>query len=335
MENKELITIAVAVYNSADYLSKCLESVRNQTYSNLEVIMVVDGEMKDDSEKICRAFEGADTRFRMVKIKHAGLPQVRNLGVENASGKYVAFIDGDDWIERDAYERMYAAITEKKADMAVSAYYLEKDGKAYVKGTLNQEEIKPYEMLKGVISGRLENFMWNKLYKKDLFDGIKFLTDKIVDDMSVMHLLIDRCGRIAVVNEPLNHYIKHKGSVISGRNYKMRLDILELLMLQCKYILAKYPELERDIVENLYDGYVSMALSEISNNYSERKKYRKMRKELDNYYRQREEALSKYLGRAKYNILRLIWREHYIANVLALLGETARRIFVDRSIHKL
>lgn len=113
----DLISVIVPIYNVQDYLDKCINSIINQTYTNLEVILVNDGST-DDSEKICLNYMKNDGRIKYYKKINGGLADARNFGLEHATGKYIAFVDSDDYIEVAMFERMHDNITEYNADIA-------------------------------------------------------------------------------------------------------------------------------------------------------------------------------------------------------------------------
>ena len=177
--------------------------------------------------------------------------------------------------------------------------------------------------------------MWNKMFRTDLFDGVHFLTDKAVDDMSVMHFLVDKCNRIAVVNSPQNHYIKHRGSMISSRNYKMRLDIMELIMLQHQYVLSRYPELCKDMSENIYHGYISLCVASVLEKREERKKYEGVRTLVDEYFKKFEDDFKKELNVWKYNNLIRIWKNSMITDYFVLVVEMIHRMLAGRGLRKI
>ena len=127
-EQKELISIIVAVYNIEDYIERGVNSITNQTYKNLEIILVDDGST-DGSAGICDRLAENDGRIVLIHKKNGGLADARNAGLAVAKGSLIGFVDGDDWIDEDMYEKMYSALLEQNADMAVCRYrQVYKDG---------------------------------------------------------------------------------------------------------------------------------------------------------------------------------------------------------------
>ena len=119
--SKKLISVIVPVYNSEKYVNRCIDSILNQTYENLEVILIDDGS-SDGSLKICESWAEKDNRIKILKQKNSGVSSARNLGIENASGDYVAFVDNDDWLRPEMYETMLSLAEKEKSDVTVCKF---------------------------------------------------------------------------------------------------------------------------------------------------------------------------------------------------------------------
>ena len=119
---EDLISVLVAVYNVEDFLGRCLDSIINQTYKNIEIIIIDDGST-DNSKKICEDFASLDSRIKLLHIKNMGLSYVRNFGIELAKGKYISFVDGDDYLENDYIETLYNNLIKYNADLSCCSYY--------------------------------------------------------------------------------------------------------------------------------------------------------------------------------------------------------------------
>ena len=173
MEN-DLISIIIPVYNVEKYINKCLESVINQTYRNLEIILVDDGS-EDKSGKICEEISIKDNRIRVIHKENGGLSDARNIGLDNSNGEYIAFIDSDDFIERDMIEFLYYNINKYDADISICSNYIFDEEECIDNST---KEIKVYnrlEILKEVLlDEKIRSYAWNKMYKRDLFYNIIF-----------------------------------------------------------------------------------------------------------------------------------------------------------------
>lgn len=154
MEKGFLLSVIVPVYNVAPYLRKCVDSIIRQTYQNLEIILVADGISDDGSDILCDEYVESDPRIRVIHKPHGGLVSTRKAGVEAATGEYIAYVDGDDWIEADAYESLITSMGNKSPDILMHGFIQEYVDKAYIcqceipKGYYNitgiENEIYPY-----------------------------------------------------------------------------------------------------------------------------------------------------------------------------------------------
>ena len=170
----ELISIIIPVYKVEKYLEKCINSIIGQTYTNLQIILVDDGS-PDNSGKICDKYAKKDSRVEVIHKSNGGLSEARNSGIERAKGKYIGFVDSDDYIKEDMYEVLYNLITRFQADVSICNLY---DVVGDEKNIRNiNEGIKEYnriDILKEVLMDKnIQSYAWNKLYKKELFDNLK------------------------------------------------------------------------------------------------------------------------------------------------------------------
>ena len=146
MENKEVVSIVIPIYNVEAYLKQCLETIVNQTYPNLEIILVNDGS-PDKSEEICKEFFKRDSRIRYVRQVNGGLSAARNTGIDLATGDYITFVDPDDWVTEDYVETLYTQLKKYEADVSIANYNLfnESTSKFLIKVTENDFSETLYE----------------------------------------------------------------------------------------------------------------------------------------------------------------------------------------------
>ena len=176
---KELISVIINVYNCEKFIKKCVDSVIKQTYKNLEILIINDGSI-DDTLKICKKIK--DKRIKIITTKNLGLSLSRNIGIDNAKGDYLYFVDADDFIEEDTIEYLYNLIKKYDADISTSKpltifdyNYVKKDEKEKI-SILNSEEM----LKKVILSEDTAVTLWNKLIKKEVFNGIRF-QDRIIN----------------------------------------------------------------------------------------------------------------------------------------------------------
>lgn len=213
------ISIIIPVYNVEKYIEKALKSVLAQTFTDYEVIMVNDGST-DGSLSILRAYEKKYDNFHLIDLCHGGLSKARSAGVNAATGEYIAFLDSDDFLAPNFLEALYNTAVENDADISSCNFYL-----YYDKG--RNKFLMPFTARSGVYSNEValrklildttfHFFMWNKLYKRELFtqNDIKFY-DMYFEDITMAPQLFYYANKVAFVNKPLYYYSRRKDSIIS------------------------------------------------------------------------------------------------------------------------
>lgn len=224
-KKQELVSIIIPVYNSEKYLEAALKSAQNQTYSNIEILLIDDGST-DRSALICDEFAAGDERIRVIHQKNAGPSAARNRGIEEASGEYVTFFDNDDLLHRDFIKILYNLCVKYESDIALTKsfpFYEENDI------PWGEAEEKLIFMDRRQLSLQLVDMGWTglavtmaKLFKRSLFDKIRFNEDRIIgDDDSTIYLLYWASEKSILFQTPLYFYrSKRKGS-ITHSNYKL------------------------------------------------------------------------------------------------------------------
>lgn len=215
---EETISVIIPAYNVEGYIDKCIQSVLSQTYSDLEVIVIDDGST-DDTAELISAFS-SDKRIKIIKQKNAGVTSARNNGIYVATGKYLTFVDSDDWLETDMYEKMFNAIVESNADIAVCDYnliYNDRIDKKYsnlIDETIN---IKPSKyFLKYCCCPKPNNYIWTRLYKTDIVKNscVRFENYKLGDDTLFNFKLLPYIKRAVNISSSLYNYLQRKNSNI-------------------------------------------------------------------------------------------------------------------------
>lgn len=244
----QTVSVIVPVYNVEKYLEQCIESIIQQTYRSLEIIIVNDGST-DGSSEIARRYVGQDDRIILLEKKNGGLSDARNYGLDRAAGDYVMFIDSDDFIEADMVEYLLKAIQKEDADIAVCGYRMVDDEG----GKLPDREVFPKEKtvcsrdywkvyheeayIYGVVA-------WNKLYHKTVFDRIRFPVGKIHEDEFILHKLLHNADRIVCCPEKKYDYRQRKGSIMNvgrkGRDQDFfSADALQAFLIRLKYFMKR------------------------------------------------------------------------------------------------
>lgn len=253
---EKLISIIVPVYNVEKYLERCINSITNQTYKNIEIILVDDGS-KDNSGKMCDELKQKDTRIKVIHKENGGLSDARNAGLKIASGEYVGFVDSDDYIENDMFETMYNLTQKYNSDISIVSFYELYKGKVIgVRDSKNLEELDKIEAIKELlIDTKIQSYAWNKLFKKELFEGIEFPTNKNFEDIATTLLLFERANKVVLLEEPKYYYVRRDDSIVGTRNYKTYKDYLEVIYNKYFYLDGKYKELD---LYNAYNFVINM-----------------------------------------------------------------------------
>ena len=213
-EKNPFVSVIVPVYNVEKYISKCLDSLVNQTLKNIEIIVVNDG-TKDNSQEIVDRYVKKYSNVKSYIKENGGLSSARNFGLEYAKGDYIAFVDSDDWIELDMYEKMYAKAISDDFDMVVSDLKYVYKNKTVNASSNIDKDIYGKENLKKYMT-KIYPVAWNKLYKKELFNtNIRFKLNVWYEDVEFIYRLYPYINNIGVVNKPLYNYLQREGAITS------------------------------------------------------------------------------------------------------------------------
>ena len=263
------ISVIVPIYNVEKYLCKCVDSIINQTYKNLEIILVDDGS-PDNCGEICDEYALKDDRIKVIHKENGGLSDARNAGMAIATGDYLGFVDSDDWIEYNMYERLIENLIKFGADISVGgvADVLETDGgykqfKTTYDGKIRNYILSKEDAMKKYFLGSWS--AWDKIYKKDVFNDIRFPKGEINEDEAIVLQLLDRCNRICYTNEVFYNYITRPNSnsiTASGFSLK-KLDWYYHCRANLEFIKNNYPELV-GYAEKRYNSSLIFSLVSIS-----------------------------------------------------------------------
>lgn len=212
------LSVIVPIFNVELYVSKCLDSLINQTVSIYEIILVDDGST-DDSSAIAKAYSENHANIVYLHKANGGLSDARNLGIEHSSGDYLAFIDSDDYIESTMFEKMFIKQHEYDADIvACDMVYVYDDGHQSI---AIAGEFVCMDIKSNLDYLEINNSACNKLFRRDLFANIRFPYGKQYEDLFIIPILLYRANCVARVAEPLYFYNQRKGSIVHDNNVKM------------------------------------------------------------------------------------------------------------------
>ena len=211
------ISVIVPVYNAEKYLPRCLDSIINQTFKDIEIIVVND-ESTDNSLSVCKEYEQKDSRIKLIDKKNGGLAAARNTGLKNSTGEFISFIDDDDWVEVDFLEKLHSAIVEYDCDISFCEVVRKNDKKHKIRLHLKSVEVAENtdEKLK-LARYNSHRGVWNKLYRRTLFDnGLDFLEGKDYEDGLFTLRALNECKKIVSVPDTCYYYFINPTSIEVG-----------------------------------------------------------------------------------------------------------------------
>ena len=220
--NQPLLSVIVPCYNVEKYIDKCISSIVNQTYTHLEIILIDDGSA-DSTGIMCDAWQERDQRIRVIHKENEGVSYARKTGVEHATAEYVTFVDPDDWIDKNMYTNMMTALLSTNSDIAQCGFcnVFENDSIQQDSSVKNNGAFEIIDRTKGVSlileDKEWNSYMWNKIFKKQLFDHIEFPKGRIQgEDTSIAHFLFHHASQTVYLKDKYYFYFHRKDSVINS-----------------------------------------------------------------------------------------------------------------------
>ena len=214
-----LLSIVIPVYNCENYIDRCINSILNQEYKNMEIIIVDDGSLDKSFEK-CQKYAEIDSRIILIKKQNTGVSDTRNIGIEKSSGEYITFVDADDWIDRNYYIDLVSNLEKYNAEIAIGNYYLE-----YENNNSNEEETKEpilkelnqKEFLEGLfeIDG-YRGFLWNKVYRKEIFNYRLNTKINMCEDLLANVYISNNIRKAVYSSKKMYHYFQRSGSSMNS-----------------------------------------------------------------------------------------------------------------------
>lgn len=241
------VSIIVPIYKVEQYLRRCVDSLINQTYSNLEIILVNDGS-PDQSGLIADQYQEMDARIKTIHKENGGLSDARNVGMKEVTGEFTMFVDSDDWIANDAIEKMVDHSLKYQADIVQAAFYYAYDDKLLIDNRYYQPTDKPtmlnnqslmYELVR---NEKVKNFAWGKLYRTNIIKDLPFMKGVLFEDVFWAHDVMHQVNHYVMIHEPLIYYFQRDDSIVAAYSPR-NLDIIKGLKARHHFIEQFYPEL--------------------------------------------------------------------------------------------
>ena len=261
--NNPLVSIVVPIYNVENYLRQCLDSILNQTYLNIEIILVNDGST-DQSQSIIDQYIKKDCRCQAFIKENGGLSDARNYGMKYVKGEYVMFVDSDDWLDPSLVEVLISTSLKYEADIVQGSFYYAYSNYLLYDNRWYQENDQPcilnrdVAMKELVVNERIKNFAWGKLFKASMIREVPFEFGVLFEDIFWMHQIIHHIYKYVMVHQPLYYYRQRENSIVA--QYKVKnLDMIRGLFERRKFLYRYYPNLvvdqDRLILQNILIHY--------------------------------------------------------------------------------
>lgn len=247
MKNEELISVIIPIYKVEKYIRKCINSIINQTYKNLEIILVDDGS-PDKCGIICDEYKKIDNRIKVIHKKNGGLSDARNAGLDICKGQFVCFIDSDDYVLENYIEHLYTTLKENNANISCCNFEYVYENKNVGKIRDDKEKIYNFDTINALkellYQKNIDNSMWAKLYDIHLFDNIRFPYGKIYEDFAIFYKLLLKTNKLVYSNQKKYLYLQREESILSTLFSEKDLVMITLAKEMYNEIINKYPELK-------------------------------------------------------------------------------------------
>ncbi|MCR5255652.1 MAG: glycosyltransferase [Acetatifactor sp.] len=272
MDNTEIVSVVIPVYNVEKYVERCVESVINQSYRNLQIIIVNDGSL-DSSAAISHEIEKTDSRVIVIDKTNGGLSSARNAGKRISKGKYILFVDSDDWLERNAIEELVRTIECQKLDLVVFGYFVDYENSKTTRIISTNEEMMPdnytqEEIIFNLLETGLINLAWNKLYKMDFVQDMWFdEKTEPIEDILFNSKVFSKKPQVGVLKKPLYHYVKDGQDSILTRYKKGMLELSNRRSNAIRKIIDSYQMCGEHVDKYLAKEYLDGKSDCILNNY--------------------------------------------------------------------
>ncbi|MBR2801473.1 MAG: glycosyltransferase family 2 protein [Erysipelotrichaceae bacterium] len=273
------LTVIVPVYHVERYLTRCLDSLRKQTFRDFEALIVFDGGNEEEKE-IAERFCQEDSRFRLLCQENRGLSAARNHGIREAKGKWLYFLDSDDWLEEDCFEKILEAGEKEDADIVLFGFYLNFPVPAL--DFVHQKEVPsftdPKDALKALLEGKVVPNVWAKLFRRGMFREIFFPEGELWEDVATMHELFYRARKITSISYAGYHYYQHPESITKKDPQQVRYWRYRQLRRRQRFLRENCPEMtpymQKQWTDTAFGYAVYCAVA------GDREGYRQLRKDL-------------------------------------------------------
>lgn len=272
-----LISVIVPVYNAEEYVERCVNSICNQTYSNLEIILVNDGS-SDNSKSICESLVSKDARIKLINQENGGSSIARNTGLENATGDIISFVDSDDYIESIMLEKMLQLLIDNNLEVVEIERNAASDNVEFDDSFTIEDTFTATERIIKTTAFQV----WKRIYKRTVVEDMRFIPKIIHQDAFFTVDVINKISRIGFLNSPLYRYNRESIGIIRSKYSEMKRDISVRVIEYIKANIPKNPNIQKALDAHIVGYYTDhfMLLSRNTNFDKDRSHRKKLKREI-------------------------------------------------------
>lgn len=345
--SSNIINIIVPIYNVEDELPRCVNSLLNQTYKNIRIILVDDGST-DHSRELCNQYANEDKRIVVVHQQNGGVSAARNAGLNyifslpiQQRGKYLTFVDPDDWVDDDFVEFLLKLKERSHADIVQCGHWID------YTNNLHHDKDPQHKFARLDLIHMLESLcrngiwdvtLWNKLYPIDLFSNIRFPTGKRYEDTAASYQIAAQCNQVAIDMTPKYHYVQRYTSIANGTTWNnSKLDLVEVGDEMASWVEQHYPQLADAVLEKRIFVRLSTLAQMVNTGYNDRTLIRQMRGFVMKHAMQilrdprasRRDKLGVLALIPGYTCFRILWSILYLFRRRRAVGQPAEKLGME------
>ena len=320
----EKVSVIVPVYNVELLLKRCIKSILNQTYKNIEIILVDDGST-DSSSSICDNYKEKDDRVKVIHKKNGGLSDARNVGIQEMTGEYVCFIDSDDYIEKDMIKLLLEDMKKNNSDISSCGKIIEYTDKIEKKNNTFEFVNTPIEVLARMLTfDNFDNSFCDKMFKVELIKDEKFPVGDYYEDMAIMYRIIQKAHLISHITYEGYHYIIRENSISNEKFSFKQLDMIKYAKKCRDNVVKNYPTITQQADSFYYLNLINIILK--IRNDKDYLKYKNELKKLRKEYNKEIVRMikNKFIAREKKIMIILIYFKFY--RIVILIKKRKNRI---------
>lgn len=290
------ISVIIPVYRVEKYIRRCLDSVIGQSYRNLEIIVVDDGS-PDNCGVICDEYAAHDERIRVIHKQNGGVSSARNAGLAIAEGEWIGWIDSDDWVEPDMYEYLLNNALESGADICVCGRREIYSNRNVRRGWEQKQVLDTEEALALLLANdAMQNFLWDKLWRRELFDGIFFPEGRTYEDIAVMHRLFERADCVLCLPESKYNYFQRPGSIVDDVSLGNRINHYVAARQRYEDMRENWPQFCPQMEGQCVASAIGIWCSYLKNGRAEREQYETEIREIARFSKEHYKFALEYLS---------------------------------------